>query len=78
MLRAGPYTVSELPDGLTAIVCRECGRFGRYRKETLLARFVPDEALPHVLNLLADCPRRSNMYDPCGGVYAEPLGRAVH
>lgn len=74
MPRAGAYIVSELPEGMTAIVCRKCGRFGRYRKETLLARFGPDEPLPHVLNLIANCPKRGSFSDNCGAVYSEPLG----
>jgi len=77
MPRAGAYIVSELPDGLTAILSRKYGRFGRYRKETLMARFGPDESLPHVLNLLANCPRLGNFGDNCGAVYTEPLGRLV-
>lgn len=75
MPRAGAYIVSELPGGLTAIVCPKCGRYGRYRKETLLARFGPDESLPHVLNLIANCPRFGSFGDSCGAVYSEPLGR---
>jgi len=74
MPRAGSYRVHELPEGLTAIHCPKCGRLGRYRRETLLRRFGPDAPLPHVLNLLADCPKRRDMNDPCAVVYSEPLG----
>jgi len=73
MPRAGAYIVSELPEGMTAIVCRKCGRSGRYRKETLLRRFGPDMPLPTVLTKLADCPRFGSFSDNCGAVYAEPL-----
>ncbi|MGB8182603.1 MAG: hypothetical protein WCF13_09555 [Stellaceae bacterium] len=75
MPRAGAYIVAELPEGMTAIHCPKCGRMGRYRRETLLRRFGPDAPLPHVLNLLADCPRRGQWGDPCLAVYSEPLGR---
>jgi hypothetical protein len=78
MPRAGAYIVSDLPEGLTAIRCPKCGRYGRYRKATLLARFGPDEPLPHVLNLLADCPKRGEWSDPCQVVYSEPLGANPH
>ncbi|MGH7014147.1 MAG: hypothetical protein ACREEL_08355 [Stellaceae bacterium] len=64
MPRAGAYLVSDLPEGLTAIACKKCGRYGRYRRETLLPRFGPDAPLPDVLVKLADCAPRSNMYDP--------------
>lgn len=74
MPRAGAYIVSELPEGMTAIVCRKCGRSGRYRKSTLLERFGPDAPLPHVLNLLADCPKRREWSDPCQVVYSKPFG----
>lgn len=76
MPRAGAYIVSELREGLTEIKCPKCGRFGRYRRETLLAQFGPDTPLPHVLRLIANCPRFGNMGDNCGAVYSEPLGRA--
>jgi hypothetical protein len=75
MPRSGAYVVDDLPEGLTAIHCPKCRRMGRYRRETLLARFGPDMALPDVLVKLAHCTRRRDMGDPCGVVYSEPLGR---
>jgi hypothetical protein len=65
--RNGEFVVAELPvDGLIGIVCSRCERKGQYRRETLVAMFGPEMALPDVLIRFAKCPRRGDMSNNCG------------
>jgi hypothetical protein len=68
------HTLSDLPDRLCRIRCERCGRAGAYRRETLMARFGDEMALPDVLIALTACPRRRSNSNPCGAVYVNPPG----
>ena len=78
MPSSGAFLLRDLPLGRPCrIVCRNCDRAGQYHVGTLAARFGWDALLPDVLaKLSADCPRRGDYSNPCGAVYAEPLGHA--
>ena len=66
MPRNGAHTVSDLPPGLTEIECPKCGRRGRYKRETLVSRFGPDQTLPAMLTAVAACRKARDMADICG------------
>jgi len=53
------------------VACPRCGRAGRYRRDTLIARFGADAALPDVLTALAACDRAQNFSDPCQARYPQ-------
>lgn len=67
----GALTISTYPLDPIRLACGKCGRAGQYRRATLARRFGADAAMPHVLSLLADCPRRGNASDPCGALYPD-------
>lgn len=74
MPKNGAFVVSDLPkDRLFKIVCEPCKRVGRYRRETLLARFGPDECLPEVIARLANCPKRGSYHDGCRVGAPDPI-----
>ena len=70
---SGSLTPRTYPSDTITVRCDQCGRVGRYRRETLLDRFGPDMAMPDVLNTITeDCPRNSPMSaDRCKAVYGE-------
>jgi hypothetical protein len=49
------HRVRELPAGMTSIVCKKCGRHGRYRRETFVERCSLDMALPDALRIMIAC-----------------------
>ena len=67
---ADAYTTSTTKSDPVEIKCAKCGRFGRYRRATLIKRFGPDKPMPTVLTELAsDCPNSKEPVcwtDPCG------------
>jgi hypothetical protein len=74
MPRGGAVLLSDVETPLLAIECEKCGRFGRYRVETLIERFGRDIGLPDLKHrIAADCPRAENyrgkVYDCCGAHY---------
>ncbi len=70
MPRAGAYLDSDLPESVTTIACAKCGRRGRYRRATLVARLGLDAPLPTLLNKLAYCRRHRNASDPCAVMFS--------
>ena len=73
---SGAYLVSDLPVGPPCLIaCRRCDRRGSYPVPRLAERYGWAAPLPDVLvRVSADCPRRGDFSNPCGFVYAEPLG----
>lgn len=66
MPKNGAYIVSDLPKArLFEIVCEPCKRAGRFKRETLIKRFGPDEIIPTVIARLADCPKHGQFHDSC-------------
>lgn len=70
-MNSGAFTVRTYPLDLIRIDCRKCGRAGQYHRATLLDRFGPDRAMPDVLGLLTECPRRENASDNCMARYPD-------
>lgn len=73
-------TLSRLKPGLVKLACKKCGRAGRYRRDTLIARFGPEAGLPDVLADLAACRKRGKYSDPCQATYVDltPNGSNLH
>ena len=65
----GSLTLATYLWPMLELECRKCGRMGRYRREALVDCFGPDMTLPELLQTLANCPKASNMADPCQAVY---------
>lgn len=75
---ADVLTLRTYPEAWIIIRCDQCGREGRYRRETLIARYGADAALPDVLGYIVaacDSPRytqqphcaRPRFIDPATG-----------
>jgi hypothetical protein len=64
-------TLAEWPYGMVRLACDLCPRRGQYRKDTLIARFGGDVLMPDLLDLIAECPRRSAPGQACGVYYAD-------
>lgn len=66
-------TLADLQTSTVTIVCRPCGRRGRFRVVGLIERFGADLALPTVLTRLAvGCPGLSEVTPRCQAVYETP------
>lgn len=64
-------TLTDYPRATVHIEYAKCGREGLLSKARLIAEHVPDIALPELRHVLAQCPRRGNMSDPCGVVFPD-------
>lgn len=61
---AGAYTPRTVPEDLIVIRCDDCGREGRYRRETLIRLYGADTAMPEILRIVsADCPKNVGVRD---------------
>lgn len=79
----GAVRLGDWPGTWVELACRRCDRRGRYRRETLLARYGPDQGMPDLLSeISADCPHRQRQRerlafgDRCGAYYANAPGLA--
>ena len=53
---AGSYTPRTVPEDFIVIRCDDCGREGRYRRETLIRLYGADTPMPEILRIVsADC-----------------------
>jgi len=81
MPRDGAYTLADCTEPTLELVCRKCGRSGRYNVARLIAEYGIDMKLPDLRHRLAKCPgtgpdqRPVSESDPCGVEYAKPPGR---
>lgn len=75
-MRRGAYSLAGFPLAVVRIDCPRCGRSGRYRLTSLVARFGGDAALPDVLAQLAQCDRRGSFSTPCGAKFSDLTGKA--
>jgi hypothetical protein len=50
-MKAGALQLSDIRSKVVEIACDRCGRYGRYRRATLLEKYGPDQNMP-------DLPRR--------------------
>jgi hypothetical protein len=61
------------------LVCRKCGRLGRFNVAKLIADYGADMKLPELRHVLAKCERTLPnqtprvMSDPCGVEYVKPM-----
>ena len=67
-------TLADYPHPLVRLACARCGRAGQYRRETLIARYGADVALPTLRLIIAGCEHRDPVRDPCGAVYRDLAG----
>ena len=65
-------TLADYPDEMIRIGCSNCGRSGRLNKARLIAEHGADISLPELRHVLAACPHRGQMHDPCEAVF--PFG----
>jgi DNA polymerase III epsilon subunit-like protein len=75
MPRDGAYTLADRTEPMLELVCRKCGRFGRYSVARLIAEYGIDKKLPDLRHGSANCPRTGpnqcpvNNADPCAVEY---------
>jgi hypothetical protein len=62
-------TLADYPGAMVHIACPKCGRSGRLSKARLIAEHGADIPLPELRHVLAACPRRGQMHDPCEVVF---------
>jgi hypothetical protein len=64
------FTLSDVREPTLTVVCQPCGRRGRYRVETLMAKH-GDAKILYLLDTLANCPKAqsTNIYDRCKARY---------
>jgi hypothetical protein len=64
-------TLADYPGDMVVIECAKCGRSGRLSNARLIAEHGPDIPLPDLRLVLAACPRRARMHDPCEVVFPD-------
>lgn len=71
--------LADYPFDVVNVSCRKCDRRGRYRKQTLVAKYGGAIAMPDLRwEIAADCSRALKQRfgtDPCGIVYPDLLMR---
>jgi hypothetical protein len=74
MPRDGSITVSDVHEPTLSIVCKPCGRRGRYSVARLMEQH-GDAKLTDLLHILADCPKASSasVHDRCKAVFGQRL-----
>ena len=65
----GSIKLCDHPDDIVRLSCDRCGRMGQYRKESLIAQFSPDIALPDLRYEIARCERHQKTGDACAVHY---------
>jgi hypothetical protein len=63
--------LTDYPDPMVHIACPKCGRSGRLSKARLIAEHGAAIPLPDLRHVLAACPRRGQMSDPCEAVFPD-------
>jgi hypothetical protein len=64
-------TLADYPRATVHIKCAKCGREGLLSKARLIAEHGADMSLPELRHVLAACPRRGQMHDPCEAVFPD-------
>jgi hypothetical protein len=64
------FTLSDVRGPMLTVVCRPCGRRGRYNVERLMAKH-GDAKILYLLAELINCPKTqsANIYDRCKARY---------
>ena len=70
----GSTKLSDYPGDTVRLACDKCGRKGKYRKQSLIAQYGGDIALPDLREEIANCERRGQMHDMCGVHYLGLMG----
>jgi hypothetical protein len=68
-MMTGSLKLRNYPGDMVRLECGRCGRSGQYRKETLIAQYGSDIALPDLRHEIAQCERRGEMHNACGVNY---------
>ena len=63
-------TLADYPGAMVHVACPKCGRSGRLSKTRLIIEHGADISLPE-LRVLANCPHRDPIHDPCGAIYPD-------
>lgn len=71
MTRYTSPSLRDFPLDLVRVACEKCGRSGQIRKDRLIEKHGGDVVMPDLRHLIAECPRRDNMSDPCGVHYVD-------
>ena len=71
MTRYTAQALQDYPHDLVRVACDRCGRAGQYRRDNLIVEYGGDVTMPDLRHLIAKCPRRLNMSDPCGVYYVD-------
>lgn len=71
----GAWSLREWPLSLVRVACAKCGRAGQYHTAKLIERYGPDMNMPELRHVLAQCPRRYTMHDPCMVIFRDRVER---
>jgi hypothetical protein len=71
MTRYTAQALKDYPHDPVRVACRKCERYGQLRKAKLIEQYGPDIVMPDLRHLIAQCPRRNSMTDPCGVYYVD-------
>jgi hypothetical protein len=71
----GAWSLDEWPLPLVRVSCTKCGRAGQYHTATLIERYGANMVLLELRHVLAQCPLRHTMNDPCMVIFPDLVGR---
>lgn len=71
----GAWTLGEFPLPMVRVSCAKCGRAGQYHTTKLIERHGVDMVMPELRHVLAQCPRRYTMNDPCMIIFMDRVER---
>jgi hypothetical protein len=71
----GAWSLDEWPLPLVRVKCDKCNRAGQYHTAKLIERYGREMVMPELRHVLAQCPRRHTMNDPCMIVFADRVER---
>lgn len=68
----GALTPRTYPSDRITVRCDRCNRLGHYWRQTIIARFGPDQAMPDLLARITACERNHTLStDRCRAHFAE-------
>jgi hypothetical protein len=72
-MRYSSPPISAFPYDLVRLFCEQCGRRGKYRKETLIARHGPTSSGPIYWVAVANYPRHKHLGEQRCGILRGPV-----
>ena len=75
MVGRGSWLLGEFPLPLVRVKCDKCGRVGQYHTAKLIEQHGADMVMPELRHIIAKCPRRHTMNDPCMIVFVDRVER---